>query len=190
TNSVRILNETIVNLQDEVIFSFEGRNFRQSEEKELAAIIYNRFAINKLNQLKKEYSLEQNLEVKLEKGETIIGYLMDLKKLPEFILAIYQRRDSLDEVYTELVFDPYTYNPEFRKRKKKRLYDKAAVEAHNCLIQLALKEEDFEKTNQHLSKIYSLQHKLFYLANQNTRKSENKLKYSASYLTTLELLEL
>src|SRR5690606_42005167 len=100
-----------------------------------------------------------------------------------------ERAKELDSLYTDYVFDPFTYSDNVPTRLKKRLYNIVTEEMNTQLIEKA--QTDYTQPGEvlkRLNKIYALQDRLFFLVDKNTIKLERKLRRAKSLNERLNLL--
>ncbi len=116
-----------------------------------------------------------------------IGFkiITELKKLDELLFLakeIENMMPVLDSVYTEYLFDPFTYTDKVPNRVKKKLYEPVINEMIPQGIQLAKEqyEDPFKVFNQ-LNDVRSVQIRLLKLRYANTQKLEKKMKHAKSF---------
>lgn len=123
-----------------------------------------------------------------------IGFkiISELKKLDEAILLsreIEVQMGALDSVFTEYLFDPFTYTDKVPNRVKKKLYDPIVFEMIPQGIERAGQyfENPYQVLKQ-LEEVRSIQESLLQLRFSDTRKIEKKFKRNTNYDARLESL--
>ena len=123
------------------------------------------------------YNKENNFEERLNNGYSILTMLEVSATLPVQLANIYKMRDHVEDVFTVVKFDPYTFNYEFQTKQKKRLYEAGAEDLFEYLVLKLTSETDYHKVKQHISIINKLHQRLLeLLEEENTNKLERKLR--------------
>lgn len=123
-------------------------------------------------------------------GDSILFDLQRLNDINTEILEIFDRRSMIDSLYTEYVFDPYTFNDRFPKRLKRKLYNMAAEELFTDLVEEAISARNISELSARLMDIKGLQERLVFLLDKDTRKIEKKIKPKMSIADRLDLLKI
>lgn len=132
---------------------------------------------------------EDELPSKVKQGEDILANFELLDQTYEVASNIDERAKELDSLYTDYVFDPFTYSDNVPTRLKKRLYNIVTEEMNSQLIEKAQNSyKEPAEVLKRLNKIYALQERLFFLVDKNTIKLERKLKRNKSLEERLTLL--
>jgi hypothetical protein len=137
-----------------------------------------------------QYANIEELKSKEMEGRYILGVMEDLLNLEDDIHDIEAREGTIDSAYTELVFDPYTYSQNIKKRIKKRIYDEIAINYYQHLKQELINERHAENIGSLVMKIKKLQFKLLELSKENTRGLEKKLRRNSDFESIEKWLEL
>jgi hypothetical protein len=122
-------------------------------------------------------------------GDSIMLELHSIENIYEMLHHINQRRRYIDTLYTEYVFDPFTYTDQVPQRIKKKLYDEVAVKIFNQMVDLALEAKTPFECEETLDNLYEIQAELIYLKNRDTHRLERKLRKAKSLEERLNLLD-
>jgi hypothetical protein len=147
----------------------------------------NHFFENTFSEQYERFKNVSSAEEHLFVGREIIS---ELEKLDEllFLAREIEKRDSfLDSLFTEFLFDPFTYSDSVAHRIKKKLYDPVV----NELIPQGIKQagEVFQnpfEVYDKLNIVSGMQIRLIHLRYRNTQLLEKKLKRGNSYQRKLE----
>lgn len=136
-----------------------------------------------------KFNSAEDVSVRAETGAALLTQVELLKEIYRTAEDIAQRREEIDQLYTELTFDPFTYSDQVPVRKKKRLYNYVTEEVIERLIKRAESNHtDFTNVLKNLQLIYTLQDRLIFLEDKNTRRLERRLRRSGSLEESVELL--
>ena len=83
---------------------------------------------------------------------------------------------DIDELYTEYVFDPFTFTERVPSRLKRRLYELVAVQMFNQMVDRATASNDPFNCEKVLNQLYEVQGSMYVLKDRNTKKLEGRLK--------------
>ncbi len=145
------------------------------------------------NTFKDQYELFQSSDIvaeQLRTGNQIVAEIRTLEKIHDRALEIEENLEDLDSIYTEYLFDPFTYTDRVPSRVKKKLYDAVVFEIIPQYILLKAQNhfEVAERVLKDLEKIIQIQERMKALRFQDTSKLERKirqnkeLKYRIEYL--------
>ena len=145
------------------------------------------------NTFKDQYELFQSSDIvaeQLRTGNQIVAEIRTLEKIHDLALEIEKNLEDLDSIYTEYLFDPFTYTDRVPSRVKKKLYDPVVLEIIPQYILLEAQNhfEDPDQVLKDLEKIIQIQERMKSLRFQDTSKLERKLrqnkelKYRVEYL--------
>jgi hypothetical protein len=124
-----------------------------------------------------DYNKENDFEERLNNGYNVLNMLEVCARLPAQIESIFKMRDEVEEAFTVVKFDPYTFNYDFKTKRKRRLYEKGAEELFDYLITQLATETDHQKIKQRISLISKLHQRLLELLEEDdTDRLERKLR--------------
>lgn len=146
------------------------------------------FAEKRYNELLKTYSNSQNFSEKDSLAYGIVGFLDILGEIPSAVIQIFKTHAKIDEAYTEIKMDPYTFNYNFKTRRKKKLYEKVAEELFAYRIEALKKETDYLKLKDHIDSIHFLQKRLFELLKEDTSQLERSIRKNDTPLQIEKLI--
>lgn len=182
------LDETIRKKKEEVdsIFSIPV-NYPGLDN--LLSRTYNNFDENIYEKNLDRFLYHDELSEKIEVGQNLVVNLEILKEIHSAAVDISTRHEQIDELYTELTFDPFTFSDQVPVRKKKRLYNLVAGDIMGGLINRA-GENVSEPTEvlKDLQLALQMQERLVFLEDKNTRRLERRLRRSNSLNDRIELL--
>lgn len=135
--------------------------------------IFDRFITIQLNQLQSRMSQETSLDQKVYIAESIIDLLDNLDRVHGGIFEFDSVEQSIDELYQEEIFNPFTYT-RYDQRSKPRLYDAFELLLENYQNQL-LAERDFAALAYWVEKVQNLEAKMESLREEETRRLEKQL---------------
>lgn len=150
--------------------------------------LHSTFAENHYNELLKNYSNSQNFDEKDSLAYRIVGFLDVLEEIPLEIIQLFKTHAKIDEAYTEIKMDPYTFNYNFKTRRKKKIYEKVAEELFTYRIEALKQETDYLKLNDHIEAIQFLQKRLFELLKEDTVQLERSIKKNDTPLQIEKLI--
>ncbi|WP_100615971.1 hypothetical protein [Confluentibacter citreus] len=136
-----------------------------------------------------QFIAEVEVPSKIKQGEAILSSFELLNKTYQVSADIGKRAKELDSLYTDYVFDPFTYSDQVPTRLKKRLYNIITDEMTSQLIgQAHITYQEPAEVLKRVNKIYALQDRLYFLVDKNTIKLERKLRRNKSLDERLTLL--
>lgn len=127
-------------------------------------------------------------EVQRAFGDSIVSAYAEVEDMLQVASRIYRRADAIDTLYTEYVFDPYTFNDRFPRRIKRRLYQFAAEETFAMLVAEALRATDAALMRRWLQRIEDMQRMLVSVLNEDTARMERRIRTKMTLEQRLELL--
>lgn len=169
---------------------FSAATYYNPQTKRVAEAVYTSFLVNRYSLLLLEYANESGFNEKLSAGYTILNLLDVCSGLPDKLNQIYRKRDEIEEVYTVVKLDPYTFNYNFKTRKKRRLYEKGAEELFGYFISSLINENDFMSLKDRISAIEKLHDRLLELLDEETTKLEKRLRNEDNPEKIRELLSI
>ncbi|MDT0690105.1 hypothetical protein RM549_09940 [Salegentibacter sp. F188] len=136
-----------------------------------------------------EFNESEDIGARTATATDLLAEIELLKEIFGTAQNIAERREETDELYTELTFDPFTYSDQVPVRKKKRLYNYVTEEVIEGLIERAGSNyQDLTAVLKDLQLAYSIQDRLIFLEDKNTRRLERRLRRSGSLEDSVELL--
>lgn len=132
---------------------------------------------------------EEDQSQKISIGQELVVNLELMKEIHETTVLIAERTEEIDELYTDLVFDPFTFSDQVPVRKKKRLYNFVTEEVIEPLLSRASRNtSEPAEVLKDLQLVYQMQERLRFLEDKNTRRLERRLQKSKSLDESVELL--
>lgn len=118
----------------------------------------------------------QDKQHQIQLGDSILQELHSIEEIYSLIGEISSRRLKIDELYTEYVFDPFTYTDSIPSRIKRKLYELICTEMFKQFISIATNSSDPFTCLNHLEELYEIQGYMFELKERKTRKLESQLR--------------
>lgn len=182
------LEASIFKLEEEIITlkhsldSLYGIGSNYSEKQtDLRSQIAKNFLYDSFLQRNKEFVLfEGSLETHKKMGDSLLHELLLLKQIDTRIKTVFINIHNLDSIYTEYVFNPYTFNDKVPVRKKEKIYQLVAEDVVNELVREMESEVEIDLLLQKITKLENIQEQLFFLVDKDTNKIERKLKKKMS----------
>lgn len=174
-SSISDLDEKILTLKDIVDDLYSGTNYFSDKHEKLIRRIERVFLTDLFERKQNEYAKTDTYGKKVEKAEEVIDLLNELDKRHEEFYKIFERRDDIDELYYENVFNAFTFSS-YDQRAKERLYKSGNEKLFSYYFEQMMAENEFSAIINHLEKIRKLQDRLVELRDQETRKIERKLR--------------
>lgn len=134
-----------------------------------------------------EFQNTEDLEQKKMLRDTILVELNSVSQLYTAAYAGAERSVYVDSLYTEYVFDAFTFSDNVPSRVKKRLFDQVQ-KIQNELIEKATKSETPSECLEYVQKIAEVQVVLIYLRDKQTKSLEKSLNRANSLDEKLKLL--
>ena len=122
-------------------------------------------------------------------GDTILLELKAIENIYQLIDSLAKQRKYLDSMYTEYVFDPFTYTDRVPSRVKRRLYDVIANQMFTQMVNKATAEPDPIHCEMVLKDLYEVQAYLVVFRNEDTKKLEGKLRRHKDLNDRLKILD-
>ncbi len=155
---------------------FRKAEYNSAHAKTIAEALHSSFLVEKYALILLQYTNEQDFDEKLSHGYTILDMLDLGVTLPELIDSIYIRQKEIDDAYTVVKLDPYTFNYDFKTRKKKRIYESGAELLFGHYVSALVNETDYSKLSDRIASIRQLQERLMELLDEDTTQLEKKLR--------------
>lgn len=125
-----------------------------------------------------------------QRGDSLLFSLVLLDSIYHNIQEIFANKEKIDSIYTEYVFDPYTFNEKFPKRVKKRLYETVAIDLFENIVSETIKTPSIITLEKNVFRLQNIQKRLVFLVDKDTKKLERKLKKKAPIEEKLRLLKI
>lgn len=123
--------------------------------------------------LSSEYANRVEFESKIDMGNIILDLFEELEIRLPTLPILFERHRTLDEIYMEETFNPFTYS-RYNVRAKERLFD-AYTHLFSAYISDLVSDEDYTQIKEHITKIEKLQDRMYELRDQDTRAIERRL---------------
>ena len=125
-----------------------------------------------------------------ELGTELLNDLNILQEIEQEFRLIEERARTLDSLYTEYTFDPFTYSDKVPVRVKKKLYDTVTDDMFFKLLNdIDPKHSTPVEVLHQLYLVSALQKRLFFLRDKDTKQIERKLRGKKSVKERLEILK-
>ncbi len=126
-------------------------------------------------------------EKRRELADTIIIELQQIEQIYNLGVKSIAMADYLDSLYTEYVFDAFTFSDNVPARKKKKLYEEVN-EIMFELVERAARSETPRQSLEYVKQIYNIQGVLVYLNDKKTRQIEKDLSRAKTLEDKIKLL--
>jgi hypothetical protein len=180
------LQVQIVNEKERLNALFlENQSGLESERRMLAAV-HSRIVEGTFKSMEKEFTEEKNPVLKLTIAENTLNTLKEAEVQYQFLRKIYPIQKELDSLYTEEVFNPFTYT-RYSQRVKERLYIAGVEILYEYYVKGLMSEKDVFNFNFWKEKLDKLTQKMLLLRDQDTRRIERRLnkRESVSRIETI-----
>ena len=189
-DEVGVLNVEIIRAKSKMDSIYKHTNFNM----DIAPFAHNatNFYLTTYFEIEYDFFLEaSSISVQKESGAELLKDLIVLQDIHKEFGIITERMNLLDSLYTEYSFDPFTYSDKVPVRAKKKLYDIVAMDMfYKMLTRIdPMKSEPGDVLNA-LHLISTLQKRLIFLRDKDTKKLERKLRSNKSLKDRLELLQI
>jgi hypothetical protein len=183
--------QLLTSLEQDIQFSYKGieKSFL-TENASLTKEVFKNSIAPWFSGKMIQYSEISDLDSKEKEGRFVLGVLEEIKDSKKDLVKIENRIGEIDTAYTELVFDPYTYSADIKKRLKKRIYDEVAIRYFEHLKNELINMRHADELKSKIDEITALQQKLLSLSSQNTRSLEKKLRKDTDFDSIRKWLEL
>lgn len=136
-----------------------------------------------------EFQNSQNNEEQIKIGNELSGNLNILFSIYTYRNEIAERREEIDELYTEYTFDPFTYSDQVPTRKKRRLYNYVTEQVIEKILERA--ENNYTRAREVLKELQlvrRMQERLIFMEDKDTSRLERRLQRSRSLQESVDLL--
>jgi hypothetical protein len=176
---IRLIEAEILSKKKYVDSIYFNHNFISMEESNFLNEIRQNFLGEVYDSFIEEYG---NMEVyadKMNQSQKILDLLNELEEQFENLVKIFPAKESLDELYLEEVFNPFTYS-RYNQRVKNRLFENGGMKLFDFYLRQIKDERDYTRIKDLIMKIENLHNRMLELRNQDTRKLERKIRNNLS----------
>ena len=171
------MDEMIIRSKESVDSIFSAASLQNNRATSILSQLKSNFLESAYYGYLSAYNKENDFEERLNNGYSILNMLEVCARLPAQIENIFKMRDEVEEAFTVVKFDPYTFNYDFKTKRKRRLYEAGAEELFEYLVGQLTLETDYQNVKQRISIISKLHQRLLeLLEEENTDKLERKLR--------------
>ncbi|MDO9554730.1 hypothetical protein [Rhodonellum sp.] len=181
--NIQVKKEAMVKL-----YSFDGEDGFSSEEKSLVEAIRVNILTTAFNRLNENYAKEDDFELKNQAGQVILDLLSEMEIQHPKLLKIHAVNATLDDLYMEEVFNPFTYT-RYDQRVKERLFE-AGQKVFEYYLDQIKSEQEYTEIKTWLNKIEKLNVRMLELYTADTRRLERRLNRRESISGLKSLLDL
>jgi len=174
-------NDQLLKLQNQILQEKEFldelylmNDNRSDKEIDLFKAIHQNVIEETYKALADKYIPTKNNVLKRSIAENILDVFSEAKNQYEFLNNIYSVKKELDSLYTEEVFNPFTYT-RYNQRVKERLYVSGVERLFEHYVNAIKIEKDIHQFNFWKEKLEKLTQRLATLRNEETRSLERKL---------------
>lgn len=185
------LEEELASLPDQIqtekekIDSLYSESYTEKTKEFLTQVSFNFIKPKIENDIDRFENLEES-EGKKSLGDSILIDLNTLSRIHQTALRIEQRTQFVDSLYTEYMFDAFTFS-DIQARVKKRLYEQVE-DIQKELVEEAVKSEYPKECLDLLEEVYKAQGTLISLREKKTRPLERSLARANNLSEKLALL--
>lgn len=157
--------------------------------------LYDKFRTNYLGEsFRDKYTLLDNdtifMEDRIRVGDSLVQDIRLIQKIDAKLHEVTKNRQIIDSLYTEYVFDPFTFTDKVPTRTKKKLYEIAAEDVTTELLEKAEAANTLLEAYNHINRLILVQQRLIFFHDKETSKIERRLKKRASLEEKLEILQI
>ncbi|MFC0657423.1 exocyst complex component Sec10 [Mongoliitalea lutea] len=157
-------------------------------QKELVTAVYENILVNAFEEKLKEYSQLDLFTDKKQQARVVEDMLEQMIDKHEEIVDIPNQLKSLDKLYEEEVFNPFTFS-RYDQRAKPRLFEAGEKLFEHYIVSLKA-EKDYAEVRVWLNKIQDLSSKMKELREADTRRLENRINRRLDVKKIESLLDL
>lgn len=143
--------------------------------------LYDNFKNNYLGEsFTNKYTLLDNdtifMEDRIRVGDSLVQDIRLIQRIDVKLHEITKNRKIIDSLYTEYVFDPFTFTDKVPKRIKKKLYDIVAEDVTRELLNRAESSVSILEAYNYINQLLLVQQRLIFFYDKETSKIEKQLK--------------
>jgi len=171
--------------EKQIVDSLYSVDFIESTD-DLLTQISSKFFKQNIEEAEEIFSSMEDSEAKKDLGDSILIDLNTLKRIHGEALRIESRAEYVDSLYTEFMFDAFTFS-DIQARVKKRLYDQV-IDIQDELTKQAVRADNPKEALDLLEEVYKAQGALIFLRERKTRPLERSLARAKELSEKLALL--
>lgn len=157
--------------------------------------LYNKFQTNYLGEsFRNKYTLLDNdtifMQDRIRVGDSLVQDIRLIKKIDAKLHEVTKNRQIIDSLYTEYVFDPFTFTDKVPTRIKKKLYEVVAEDVTAELLEKAEQATTLIEAYNYINQLILVQQRLIFFHDKETSKIERRLKKRAPLKEKLEILQI
>lgn len=157
--------------------------------------LYKKFRTNYLgDSFKHKYTMLDNdtlfMEDRKRMGDSLVQDIRFIQRIDVKLHEISKNRQVIDSLYTEYVFDPFTFTDKVPTRTKKKLYEAVAEDMVNELLTLAEQSPGLLETYNYINQVLMVQQRLIFFYDKETSKIERQLKKRTPLEEKLRILQI
>jgi hypothetical protein len=174
-------NEQLIKLENQILQEkevldakyLEG-SYLNTKEKELFHAVHQNIVEEAYKGMSNTYVLEKNPTVKRSIAEDILRVLKEANVQHSFLGNIYSVQQELDSLYTEEVFNPFTYT-RYDQRVKERLYFAGVERLFEYYVSGIKTEKDINRFGFWKERLERLTQRMLELRAEDTRRLERRM---------------
>lgn len=174
-----------IQIEKEKIDSLYSESYTEKTKEFLTQVSFNFIKPKIENDIERFEDLEES-EDKKSLGDSILIDLNSLSRIHQTALRIEQRTQFVDSLYTEYMFDAFTFS-DIQARVKKKLYEQIE-DIQKELLNEAIEAEYPKECLDLLEEVYKVQGALISLREKKTRPLERSLARASNLSEKLALL--
>ncbi len=175
----------LIDKEKKLIDSLYSQEHSEATDEFLTQVS-SKFFKGQITDAEERFEAMEDSEEKKSLGDSILINLNTLNRIHQEALRIETRSDFVDSLYTEFVFDAFTFS-DIEARVKKRLYEQV-IDIQDELIKDAIRADNPKVTLDFLEEVYRAQGALIFLRDRKTRPLERSLARAKGLPEKLELL--
>lgn len=157
--------------------------------------LYNTFKNNYLGEsFANKYTLLDNdaifMEDRIRVGDSLVQDIRLIQRIDIKLHTISKNRKIIDSLYTEYVFDPFTFTDKVPKRIKKKLYDIIAEDVTRELLKKAESSASLLEAYNYINQLLLVQQRLMFFYDKETSKIEKQLKKKQPLEEKLRIIQI
>ncbi|EKB50522.1 hypothetical protein [Cecembia lonarensis] len=179
----RVQSQKIV--LDELYLQFETLN---EDQKQIISSVHTNILVNAFENMLQEYARLNLFTDKKQKARVMEDLLEEMSNNYTDLIAIPEFKVTLDVLYQEEVFNPFTFS-RYDQRAKPRLYE-AGEKLFDHYISSIINEQDYSEIRVLINKVKDLMIRMEELRFADTRRLENRINRRLDVKKIESLLDL
>lgn len=179
----RVQSQKIV--LDELYLRFETLN---EDQKQIISSVHTNILVNAFENMLQEYARLNLFTDKKQKARVMEDLLEEMSNNYTDLIAIPEYKVTLDVLYQEEVFNPFTFS-RYDQRAKPRLYE-AGEKLFDHYISSIINEQDYSEIRVLINKVKDLMIRMEELRFADTRRLENRINRRLDVKKIESLLDL